>query len=802
MIKQLGRVLALGLAFAAVSACDDGTDPIATAAVEVLAYIDANSSNSFDAADDPIAGATVTLTQVGATQPSYTDETGSDGVATFPTVEVGTYTAAIQLPAALEGVTLVSASAPTVVVSEDAVGNAEFRYTYNPGSVTGTAFLGTGDFTEGAPTVPGVAVELQQDGSTVAETVTEADGTYEFTGVLPGSYTAAVVDVPAYLDPEAETKPIMVEADAEATVDFGFSASPTHTVAEARAAEAGTLVAVTGVAITGTAGDEAVLSGSSFYLQDESGISIFLADVNADVRLGDEVLVYGERGAFRSEVQISSEAVLVLGEGTLPEPLMATVSEVNQGLYQGQLVTLDNVYVERNEMDAEENSGDVWVEGRYSGEDLLVYVDGDAGIDASTFTEDTFYDMTGVAATFEINGVPVIELKPRMPADISEAGEVGTTLADVRAAAEGEAVTVTAAVTEDGTLAGNGFYLQDATAGIFVFVGFGNVPDLAVGDIVMVTGERGQFFDIAQISGDVTVEQTGDTSSPDPTVVGPATVAGGDVQGELVRLVEVTVDEISGPVLTVSDEAGTQTVVFLDSDAGVGAGLFEVGGEYTITGVVSNFRGTEQVVPRSEDDIEGLDEVDVITSIAEARTAEEGLPVELTGVLTVQPGNFGGENYIQDEEAGIALFRVPDDEGYAEGDVLRVEGNTSEFQGNIQISVSAIEVIGSEELPEPVAVSGSDVNAGANPGEVVVLDDYEVTEVVETNDFGSQLVTGTADGETVQLFVDNRTGIATDDWTVGTTYTVTGIMNFRDPGDSEDQAWRIKPRKPADVVEQ
>ena len=130
-----------------------------------------------------------------------------------------------------------------------------------------------------------------------------------------------------------------------------------------------------------------------------------------------------------------------------------------------------------------------------------------------------------------------------------------------------------------------------------------------------------------------------------------------------------------------------------------------------------------------------------------------------------------------------------------EGDSVRVIGTTGSYNGNIQISVDTIIALGTGTVPTPVTITGTELNSGSNPGEVVTLGSITVDSTVVVNSFDSHVVYGVAgDGQAVQLYVDNRTGIASADWTDGTDYQVTGILSFRDPD------WRIQPRKPADVT--
>ncbi len=790
MTKQLRRLMVGALALAAVTACDDGIDPIATGTVQIQAFVDADNSNDFDAtADDPISGATVTLTAVGDDTNTLTATTAADGVATFSNVEVGAYTASIELPAALTGVTLASASTPTVTVEEDASGSASFRYTYVPGSITGHAFVGEGAWVDGAPVVPGLAVSLMQGGAEAATTETDAAGAFTFNGLLPGDFTVEV-EVPAFLSTTTDSRSVTVGADAASAADFGFDIVVTNTITEARAATAGDMMSVVGTAISGTTG-EGSISGSTFNIQNDAGITIFQGSLGVDVEMGDSVLVYGDRGAFRNDIQIGADNLIVLGAGTLPTPQTTTVSELNAGEYQGELAKVEFVVVDSVGYSSGSGS-EMWVSDATTGEDFLLYVDTDAGIDlATTLLPGEAYHVTGVVVKFD----DLIELKPRFTADIEEATLTGTTVADVRAATVGTAVEVTGVVTEAGNLEGNGFYMEDATAGIFVYMGFGNVPaTLDIGDVVTVTGDRAQFNSIAQIGGTVTVTETGATTTPMPSAIGTAQLNSGDFQGRLVVLNDVVVSSVAGSNVFVkaSAEATDSALVRIDSDSGVSAGSFVVGDLYTIAGVVTNFGGTEQVKPRFPEDVEGIVVVEpTVMTVTEARAAALGTLVEVSGVVTVDSTHFGGTNYIQDSEAGISIYWAG---ANVAGDQVTVIGELAEYQGNLQIAVDSIATTGTAAVPAPVVVTGAQVAAGENPGEVVTVEAFTVT-TIEVLSYDNHIVTGTdAAGDTVMVYVDSRNGMASSDWTVGTEYSVTGIMGHRTAG------WFVWPRKPADVT--
>jgi hypothetical protein len=283
-----------------------------------------------------------------------------------------------------------------------------------------------------------------------------------------------------------------------------------------------------------------------------------------------------------------------------------------------------------------------------------------------------------------------------------------------------------------------------------------------------------------------------------PTPVTAAELSSGAFQGQLVTLAQVTVDSIDDPDMFVIDGAGDTAVVRIDNDSGLTTAGFTVGETYTFTGVVYNSFSTERLKPRFEDDVSGYTPPDTAKTIAEARAAEQGTAVQVNGVITVDVGNFGNETFIQDGEAGITVY--PGNDALVEGDSVTISGVLGEFNGNLQIAADTTltQVLGTGTVPTPVTLTGTELNAGSNPGELATLNSFTVTNV-DVRDYDNHLVTGTAgDGSTVYVYVDSRNGVASTDWTNGTTYTVTGPVAYR----ADDSTWTIKLRKPADKVAQ
>jgi hypothetical protein len=207
---------------------------------------------------------------------------------------------------------------------------------------------------------------------------------------------------------------------------------------------------------------------------------------------------------------------------------------------------------------------------------------------------------------------------------------------------------------------------------------------------------------------------------------------------------------------------------------------------------VTTFSGTAQIKPRFPEDVQGIVVVEpTVMTVTEARAAAVGTLVEVSGVVTVDGANFGGTSYIQDADAGISMYWA----GNAlEGEAVTLIGEIASYQGNLQIALDSIITTGTAAVPAPTVVTATQVVAGENPGELVTIEAFTVVDVAALQ-YDNHIVTGTdAAGDTVMVYVDSRNGMASTDWTVGTEYTVTGIMGHRTAG------WFVWPRKPADVT--
>lgn len=202
------------------------------------------------------------------------------------------------------------------------------------------------------------------------------------------------------------------------------------------------------------------------------------------------------------------------------------------------------------------------------------------------------------------------------------------------------------------------------------------------------------------------------------------------------------------------------------------------------------------IEPDTDATLEILFEGSVLIDIAEARGLPLGTVVTVQGVVTLDQGNWGLELHMQDGTAGIDLFLggtgVSDLEA---GDSIQVTGPLGEFNDLLQISgPTSVEVLGTGTVPEPRFVTGEEMLARSFEGQVATLGIITV-EDIEVQTFGNHNVAArTADGSLVEIRVDSRAGVGSDDWTIGEEYEVAGVLRVR------NGVPRLQLRSPADRV--
>ena len=176
----------------------------------------------------------------------------------------------------------------------------------------------------------------------------------------------------------------------------------------------------------------------------------------------------------------------------------------------------------------------------------------------------------------------------------------------------------------------------------------------------------------------------------------------------------------------------------------------------------------------------------VVVSIAQAKQAEVGSAVQVTGVVTVLPGTFGTQYfYIQDSSSGIQIFSskklFPE---LTVGDMVQVVGTVGTANGEIKLNTTeadAIKVLCQEpNLPPAVVTNYNPMQAGQL---------VQVSGLVQAKS-GSTI---TLDNSW-ELYVKRSSGIKTSQFDTGQSVTVTGIIVANNDG------IRVWPRSPADLA--
>ncbi|OZS78326.1 hypothetical protein CF394_06085 [Tetzosporium hominis] len=212
---------------------------------------------------------------------------------------------------------------------------------------------------------------------------------------------------------------------------------------------------------------------------------------------------------------------------------------------------------------------------------------------------------------------------------------VSKTVAEVRASAQGAQVITEAIVTTDKQKFGNnGFYIQDATAGIYVYTG----SDLGVveGDRIQIQGTLGIYSGDLQITNPTITKLDTNNTLPEVQVV-PASGVNEETQGERVIVEKATISNIRdagfGTVeLTATTEDGSSVLVRNDNRNGFTYEDFirqyKNGDVLDIYGIPGVFNGTFQLKTVGEKSFELSVKPAVFTNIFPG-TVNEGTAIEL-----------------------------------------------------------------------------------------------------------------------------------------------------------------------------
>ncbi len=257
---------------------------------------------------------------------------------------------------------------------------------------------------------------------------------------------------------------------------------------------------------------------------------------------------------------------------------------------------------------------------------------------------------------------------------------------------------------------------------------------------------------------------------------------------------------------------GTERVLALAADEKEGQGTIIVSG----AAFMSNFEvqatiednGSEKNYSNykiCENLLKHLNPVE-ITPIDDVRKQTEvGYKYTIEGVVTSNASGYDKDTaffdciYVQDETGGICCFPVAGN--FKIGDKVRVSGTTDFYQGEPELQVTSIEVIGEGEVT-PVEVTAKDVNDLTHLGELITVSGT-VESFEEVNNLVQTIMVKDANGDTCRVFIDGYITINDEVKNLenGCDIVVTGLSSFDDTFNAPDGPFpRIRIRNRADVI--
>lgn len=248
-----------------------------------------------------------------------------------------------------------------------------------------------------------------------------------------------------------------------------------------------------------------------------------------------------------------------------------------------------------------------------------------------------------------------------------------TTIRNARSAADNSYVTVQGVITsEPGVFGGSGFYLQDGTAGIYVYPSA--ATEFHAGDKTKITAQKTVFNSEAELMNEVQVAKLDDSAGiPAPAPIVQDTVNDSN-QGQLITLKNMTVrnyQTVTGSLEFDLVNGSVTNRVRVDSRTGVQADRlkqsFPEGTKVDITGISSIFKNNYQLKLLKLEDIRpagaGPEKSNAATMTGPA-SAYAGAPVDVAvGVSALTYSFTAMDVTIQYDPSKMAFETQTDQEG-------------------------------------------------------------------------------------------------------------------------------------------
>ncbi len=416
-------------------------------------------------------------------------------------------------------------------------------------------------------------------------------------------------------------------------------------------------------------------------------------------------------------------------------------------------------------------------------------------------------------------------------------GEATATDADGSILMDGETATLTGIVHSPNY---NGSGLQFALIdnqndGINVFTFSSDTGyEPILGDNITVTGELGQFNGLAQIQPTSIVVNSIGNLLFEPTEV---TQPSEETESQLITIRDVQVIDPEdwtnqGSGFNVDITNGVDTVLMrIDADI---SSIFDLGypqGTFNVTGIGWQFDNSSpydsgyQIQPRFIADIDPYDEfMPDTTTVVDAfplRTILEMTNVTAEGVADslgvscalegiVHGVNFSGSDLIMtiidENNNGIGVFNNDNTVGYVvqEGDLVRLKGSISQFNGLTQLATDSLEILSiGNDLVSPILMDVEVDNfEEVNESSLISLGAVTMADVTQWDGDGSSFNIDllNSSGQEFTMRIDNDTELASMPLPEGLDglFVVTGLQGQFDSSEPFDSGYQILPRYIAD----
>ncbi|MCR5183057.1 MAG: cell wall-binding repeat-containing protein [Clostridia bacterium] len=195
-----------------------------------------------------------------------------------------------------------------------------------------------------------------------------------------------------------------------------------------------------------------------------------------------------------------------------------------------------------------------------------------------------------------------------------------------------------------------------------------------------------------------------------------------------------------------------------------------------------------------------------VTDIAVVNSqTEEGFEYAIEGVVTSNASGYDKDTaffdciYVQDATGGICCFPVSGE--YKIGDKVHIEGYTDFYQGEPELQVTSIAVIG-EGTVAPTEVTAAQINDLSVLGSLVTVKGT-VDSVEEVNGLIQTIMIRDANGDVARVFIDGYITTADEvkNCVVGAQISATGISSYDDTFNAPEGPFpRIRIRNRADII--